>query len=148
MSRITPDAIRDICLSQGKSVVTETKSPPREFELTLLAPDRKGILATVADTVLKRNVGILGTDAITFRTPKPAELEGPEGMIKICSLRMLLSVPESQYDETMEDLFDGLEYLEHRYHWYIQLEKRSPLKRESSNPPSVSFQYDSLCSPN
>jgi predicted amino acid-binding ACT domain protein len=133
MRTIDMDDLKEISQHCAPSITTQQ----RHYQLTVVAPDRPGILAAIDDVLFKRKVSILANDTVTFTTELSEKMGGSGTEIRVASASMLLGLEASHHDEVLDSLKDGLEYLEHRYHWYIRLEGKRKRRALSNLPVDI-----------
>lgn len=110
-----------------------------KYQLTFVAPDRQGILAIIGEMLLKRKIAVYSNDSVTFKAPLSEEMGGTGEETTIAAVNMLIGIDTLKHDEAFESLQDGLEYLEHRYHWYIRLERKKASKKKEATIKGISF---------
>jgi glycine cleavage system regulatory protein len=125
MSQLTEEAILQSCLQHQQAYELPADRLAGEYNLSILAPDRPGIFATIAELLLKRRIGILTNDSFTFETQPLGETSSSDDILTMASLQLTLAIPRLDDLKTLDSLRSGLRYLEDRYQWYIQLERRS-----------------------
>jgi predicted amino acid-binding ACT domain protein len=140
------EALRKSCLQYQ----LEYDFPPHElnsaYELSVLAPDRPGIVASVTGMLWKRHIGILHDKISPFRVPKPSELDGRGKTLTMTSITLTLGFSSLKEDETLRTLKQGLAFLEDRYHWLLELKhhKHRPSEKRlirGSTPTDLADQY-------
>jgi predicted amino acid-binding ACT domain protein len=146
LAKLTEEDIRQSCLRYEQEYDFPRHELNSDYELSVLAPDRPGIVASLAEMLLKRKIGILTNKTSLFRVPKPSELGGSGETLTMTSIKMTLGFSSLKEDEALRSLKQGLAFLEDRHHWFLELEhhKRRPSEKRlirGLTPKDVANQY-------
>lgn len=131
LAKISEEDIRESCLKYEQEYDFPRHERNSDYELSVVAPDRPGILAAVAEMLLKRKIGILNIHTESLRIPKPPKLGGSRETLDMTSLKMTLAFSNAKEEETLGSLKQGLAYLEDRHHWVLELKRHKRRKTEN-----------------
>ncbi len=127
MSKIDEESIRKI----GDECEDPIEEKMIRHPLTFVAPDQHGMLAKIGEFLLQRKISILANDTVTFMAPFPKELGGDGSDVRMATISLLIGLQAQRYEDHFESLKDGIEYLEHRFSWYIRLDEARAAKDRS-----------------
>lgn len=132
---ITPDEV----LSKCDAITNDLTVSPSgiQYKLSAIVPDSPGVLSTLTEFLFRKKIHIMENEAVTFETKGPGSLCNQS--IVASSITLSLDFGEN-CEGRIQDLVDGLDYLESRYRWYLKLDKRTVSKPKPK--PDTGYWFD------